>query len=150
MRIRSLNFGELTYEPADVIRFDDGLPGFPTLKEFILLASEEFQPLQYLQAVNDPPIAFPVINPSTIKKDYRVALPSEDAQQIGAAGPEDLLVYAIVTIPKEVERTTVNLLAPIILNSRTMVGKQVVLHGSDYPVQYPIWSVETPAGTSDT
>ena len=149
MQVRSLNFGDLTYVPADVIRFAEGLPGFPTLKEFILLASEEFHPLQYLQAVNDPPIAFPIIDPRAVKKDYHVALAPEDARQIGATGPEELLVYAIVTIPKEVERTTVNLLAPIILNSRTMSGKQIVLHGSDYPVQYPIWQAETAAETSD-
>ncbi|MBI1747856.1 MAG: flagellar assembly protein FliW [Acidobacteria bacterium] len=138
MQIQSLSFGELTYFADDVIRFAEGLPGFPNLKQFIFLDSEEFQPFQYLQAIDDPPIAFPLISPYLVKKDYHVVISAEDAMPLHAETPEDLLIYSIVTIPTQIEHTTINLLAPVVLNFRHMIGKQIILHGSDHPVQFPI------------
>ena len=41
MRIHTLNFGDLDIVPDAIIIFDDGLPGFPQLRRFVILERDE-------------------------------------------------------------------------------------------------------------
>jgi flagellar assembly factor FliW len=145
MKVKSLKFGELEYCGQDIVRFDAGIPGFPNLKNFIILTSDEFQPFQYLQAVDDPPIAFPLINPNLLIKSYQVLLGPEDLKDLRGNDCEGLLIFSIVTIPERIEHTTVNLLAPVVINSKTMLAKQVIQNGSSYSVRHPLFQTEVDA-----
>ena len=58
----------------------------------------------------------------------------------GAKQPGDVAVRAILTVRDPIEETTANLLAPVVLNPTTRLGRQVVLQDSDYPIRAAIFS----------
>lgn len=140
MKIKSLKFGELEFSEHDVVRFSEGIPGFPNLKNYIILANEALQPFQYLQAVDKPFLAFALISPYLLDKTYEVILSSEDMHDILGEDNTNLVVYVIVTIPEKVENATANLLAPVVINPTNMRAKQVIQKESRYSVKYPLLS----------
>jgi flagellar assembly factor FliW len=138
--VHSLNFGDLEIPESKVIHFNEGLPGFPQLRRFALLEQEALKPFQYLQSLDNPPIALLVINPMLVDPDYRLELAGSDMAEINATGVAELSVYAVATIPENPEQATLNLMAPIIIHESNRMGKQVILHQSRYSVKQPLFS----------
>ena len=139
MMIHSVNFGDLEIPEDRIIAFKEGLPGFPQLRRFTILESEELKPFQYLQALDDPPIALLIINPFLVDGSYHFDLSPADMEEIQTASPENVVVYAVATLPEEAEKATLNLMAPILINETNSVGKQVILHDSGYSVRHPLF-----------
>ena len=128
----------LAVEEKTAVRMPFGLLGFERIKEYLLLANPAETPFFWLQAPDDPSLAFLVINPFVAASSYHPDIPDEDARFLGLQGPEEALLFNIVTI-RASNRATVNLKGPIVFNRRTLVGKQVVLNNaSDYSVQHPL------------
>ena len=155
MRINTINFGDVEIAPDTIIRFDDGLPGFPQLRRFVVLEMEEIKPFQYLQALPDddtPPIALYLINPFLVDPSYEFRLTDSDMAAIKSTNSAELTIYAVVTIPEDPREATLNLMAPVVINERDHCGRQVILHDSKYSVRHPLMSdnAEQPeAGNSD-
>ena len=63
MRIHSVNFGDIEVPGDKIINFKEGVPGFPQIHRFATLEFEDLKPFQYLQALDDPPIALLIVNP---------------------------------------------------------------------------------------
>ncbi|MMZ71113.1 Flagellar assembly factor FliW [compost metagenome] len=53
---------------------------------------------------------------------------------------DQVQVMAMVTIHEQVHKSTMNLLAPIVLNPKKGKGKQVVLHQTGYSTRNLIWT----------
>jgi flagellar assembly factor FliW len=140
MHIHTVNFGDLTIPDEKVIEFKEGLPGFPRVHRFTILEFEDLKPFQYLQALDDPPIALFVINPFLIDPAYRFQISTTDMEDVFATRTEDLVIYAVATIPEDPQRATINLMAPIVINDDRRCGKQVILHESDYSVRHPLFN----------
>jgi flagellar assembly factor FliW len=138
MLIHAINFGEIEISEDRVLHFKEGVPGFPNLRRFAMLEFEELKPFQYLQAVEDPPIALLVVNPFLIDPDYKFQLSKSDMEDIRATGTEEIAVYVVATIPDNPEEGTVNLMAPIVIHENQNCGKQVILHDSGYSVKQPL------------
>ena len=138
MLIHSVNFGELEIAEEKIISFKEGLPGFPQIKRFTILEHEELKPFQYLQAMDEPPIALLIVNPFLVEGSYRFELSPSDMEEIQSEGPESVAVFAVATVPEEAEEATLNLMAPILINEKKRVGKQVILHESGYSVRHPL------------
>lgn len=115
-----------------------GLLGFEQIKNFVLLTDPEAEPFLWLQVVNDPGLAFLVVSPFLVKADYRPDLSEQDVEFLDVASPEDVLMFNIVTVrPNGV--STVNLKGPIVLNRRTLVGKQIIpTNVADLPLKFPL------------
>jgi len=47
-------------------------------------------------------------------------------------------LLSVVTIRSDPLKVTANLRAPIVVNAKKMLAKQIILVDSDYPVQYPV------------
>ena len=139
MLVRTLNFGDLDVPEDKIISFKEGLPGFPQIHHFTMLEQDEIKPFQYLQSLDDPPIAFLVINPFLIDQGYKFDLSPGDMEDIGSLGTEDVAVYAVATVPEDSEKATLNLMAPIMINELNRCGKQVILHDSEYSVKHPLF-----------
>ena len=143
MRIRTINFGDLDINPDSIIVFDDGLPGFPQLRRFVILDMEEIKPFQYLQALPDddtPPIALYLINPFMVDPSYDFRLTDSDMEAIKSMNSTELTIYTVATIPADPREATVNLMAPIVVNEKDRRGRQVILHDSKYSVRHPLMS----------
>ncbi len=138
MLINTVNFGALDVPEEKTISFKEGLPGFPQLHKFVVLELDELKPFQYLQALDDPPIAFFVINPFLLDPTYEFRLTAPDMEDVQSTNSAELAVYVVATIPEDPGGATVNLMAPVVINHRARCGKQVILHESKYSVQHPL------------
>lgn len=127
----------LTVKPENIIKMPLGLMGFEHIKQFVLLSKPDEAPFGWLQVVGDANLAFLVVSAFDVLPGYQPDVSDEDARFLGLEGPEDALVYGIVTLRGT--QGTVNLKGPVILNRRTLVGKQVVImNAAEYSLQQPL------------
>jgi flagellar assembly factor FliW len=137
--IETTRFGRIEIERGRIIRFSNGLLGFPENKDFVILEHKPNSPFCWLQSVDAPALAFVLTNPFLVQKDYLEKLPSA-AKKI--FGPNEnggrKVVFALVTIPPgEPEKMTVNLLGPLVIDLAVGTGSQVVLADSGYSHRHP-------------
>lgn len=127
-----------SFQDDVIVSFPAGLIGFPHLRSFFLFEPSESYPLKFLQSIQEPEISFTCLDVAAIKKDYEFALSAEEAEALALEKPEDALVLALVVIPKDPRQMTANLAGPLVINSQTKKGRQVVLSIEKYPLKYPI------------
>jgi len=127
--------------PEDVlISFPAGLIGFPHLRSFRLFEPAGSYPLKFLQSVEEAEISFTCIDVAAIKMDYEFALSEEEAQTLALEKPEDALVLALVVIPEDPRQMTANLAGPLVVNTLSKQGRQVILNTENYSLKFPIIS----------
>ena len=125
------NFGNLSIEKENIITFEQGLLGFEELKQFAIIDLEECLPFEWLVSVEDPIVAFPILNPTLFFSDYKPSLPKDDLALLNIKKEKDVETFCIVTLGKKPEDVTLNLKGPILINMKNKMGKQVVL-AEDY------------------
>lgn len=144
MQIKTRVFGEVTIDDEKVIHFPGGIIGFPDLQDFALIHDEErgTDTIHWLQSLQEPGFAMPVMDPLLVRPDYNPEVDDELLKNIGELQPDELLVMVTVTVPKgNVEKMTVNLKGPIVINAAQRLAVQVIVEGDDYPVKYPIYEI---------
>lgn len=124
IKFKTSRFGDLEVEKDKVINFPTGLVGFPDINRFILIDHRD-TPLKWLQALDDPEIAFIVVPPSTIVAEYNIELDKTVKQYLELENNDDLAV--LVTIRVNGDDVIANFQGPIVINSRSMTGAQLVL-----------------------
>jgi flagellar assembly factor FliW len=142
MRIQTRMFGDIDITADDVIVFPAGIPPFNELREYCLLAREEEPGLCCLQAVRAPDIAFAVLPPAVIIGEYEIDLSDADAAEIQLERVEDAELFVILAVHREPSRVTANLRAPLVINRRRRLGKQVILQETEYPRQHMLHVVD--------
>jgi flagellar assembly factor FliW len=135
---------ELTEAPASklktkvIINLPLGLLGFERIKQYNLLARPEEAPFLWLQRPDDCNLGFLAISPSECAFSYQPDLHPDDVTFLKLHAPDDALVLNIVTLRGD-NQATVNLKGPIVINRRTLIGKQVVpVNAATYSVQHPL------------
>jgi flagellar assembly factor FliW len=124
--LTSSALGALRVDESSVIDFPEGLLGFASLKKFVLLEREDTAPFQWLQCLTDPDVALPVVDPNCIFSGYSCIPTSEELFSLGAESCSDLLLRVVAIIPDDPFNATVNLKAPVLINYRNMVGRQII------------------------
>ncbi|WP_405170834.1 flagellar assembly protein FliW [Paenibacillus sp. FSL H8-0280] len=137
IKIHTSMWGEVEVQDEDVYQFPKGLPGFDEETEFALIPWED-TPFSYLQSAREPGLAFLLVNPFTFVPDYNFELGEVDKEELEII--EQVSVYSMVTIHSQANKSTMNLLAPVVLNPEQHIGKQVVLHQSSYDTRHLIWA----------
>ncbi|MCR9143613.1 MAG: flagellar assembly protein FliW [bacterium] len=131
--------GQVEIAPEDILTFPEGLFGFPDVREFTVLAEKGDSPFLWLQCVNDPELAFVIIDPALFISDYTPQLAPGDLELLQTKQIDDCDMYVIVTIPeKHPEKMTANLQGPILLNKSKQIGRQVISHHSKHFVRVQI------------
>ena len=137
MTVNTKPFGAIEVDERQQVSFPQGLLGFENLKSFVLLDAAQ-PPFYWLQSLNDPEVAFVLIDPVIFKPDYTPDVPAEELEEIGINGGENQLVFAIVTIPEQQERMTANLQGPVIINKQSKIGRQVISRSQRWKVRHYI------------
>jgi len=119
---------ETEYSYTDVIEFAAGIIGFPDMRRAALVPMPDFEPFYWLASLDDESTRFIVMNPREVFSDYDPQTPAELESVINS----DEGIYVMVKISSDWEKTTVNLRAPIVLNSELKKGVQLILGDSDY------------------
>jgi len=138
MKIKTGRFGEIEVGDGDIIVMKGSILGFGHLKRFILLIQDEHTPLCWLQAVDDPAVAFVVVNPRVVKPDYNPVVPEADLEFLDIRNKDDAALLSIVTVRMQPFGVTANIKAPILINAVNKMAKQVVLDDPEYPIQHNV------------
>ncbi|WP_141335957.1 MULTISPECIES: flagellar assembly protein FliW [unclassified Paenibacillus] len=136
MLLKTETLGEVLYQEQDILNFSQGIPGFEKFQKFLIIQQEEDLPFAYLQSIELDRLQFVLINPFIIYKSYEFELSSELLEELEIESEEDVEIWCIVTVQERVEETTVNLMAPVVLNKTKRIGKQVVLHHWCYQTKH--------------
>lgn len=147
MKIETVNFGTIEIEEDKVIYFKEGIPGFEDEKEFVIILNEDLDnPFHFLQSKNTGELSFVIVNPFEIFKDYDIEIPETTVKKLKIEKKEDLVIYSIVVVPEDISKMTVNLLGPIVINSREKLGKQVIIEDSRYTTKELIFKEASEKG----
>ena len=143
MKINTKVFGEIEIADDKIIHFPSGIIGFPDLTDFALVHDEEkgVGAIHWLQSVQEPAFAMPVMDPLLVRPDYNPEIDDELLKSIGELIPEEMLVLVTVTVPGDLTKMSVNLRGPIIINAAEKKACQVIIDGEDYAVKYPIYDI---------
>ena len=143
MKFDTPRFGTIEVEEDKLLRFEQGLPGFPTCKRFVVMEHDLETPLKWLQCVDRPEVAFLVVEPEQIVGSYQVDVPDSVLQQLGLEKPEpsDVALFVILNIADE--KLTANLRAPVVVNVAERRAFQLILDRPDVPLQHPVAPAET-------
>lgn len=140
MVINTRIFGEVTIDDDKMIHFPKGIVGFPELQDFALIHDAEDGNqggIRWMQNVQEPNFAMPVIDPLAVRPDYNPEVDDELLKTIG--GIDDILVLTTITVPSDLTKMSVNLKAPIIINMDSRKACQIILDNDDFPVKYLIY-----------
>lgn len=117
-----------------VIEFDSGIPGFPRSRRFRLVATGEDSAFQVLESLDEEGVAIIVTEPWLWFAEYGPELGDADRAALGIDDAADAAVVCTVTVDAEAQRAWANLRAPIVINTRSRTGRQVVLD-DDHPLR---------------
>ena len=137
MKVATKAYGPIDVDDRQKIIFPQGLLGFESLKDYILLDAER-QPFYWLQSVDVEQVAFILVNPFLFRPDYELNISNEELAEIGIHSPEKALIFTIVTAPSDGSSMTANLQGPLIINRNSRTGKQAVLSDSRWKTKHDI------------
>ena len=137
MKVATKAYGPIDVDERQKIVFPQGLFGFESLKDYILLDAER-QPFYWLQSTDAEQVAFILVNPFLFRPDFELNISNEELAEIGIRIPEKALVFSIVTIPPDGGPMTANLQGPLVINRDTMTGRQVILSDGRWKTKHDI------------
>ena len=143
MKAATRLFGEIEIDESKIITFEDGIIGFPDMKKFTLIFDEEKEDrpsISWLQSMDEPEIAFPVMDPLFVCETYNPSVEDELLKNLGTKKEDNLYVLVTVTVPQNIKELAVNLKAPIVINTDTRKASQIIVE-DDLPVRYRIYEI---------
>lgn len=143
MEINSRIFGKIEIDDDKIITIPNGVLGFEKYTRYAIAFDSEQESkngIMWLQCVDEPELAFPVMDPMFIVKDYKPVVEDEWLAPIGKfESDEELYILSVLTVPSDLTKMTINLKAPIIINTSTRLGCQIIVNNEEYPVRYNVY-----------
>lgn len=139
MLVNTKHFGEINLDENKIIEFKDGILGFEEYKKYTLLYDEESgerPDISWLQSIEEPTLAIPVISPFLVRTDYNPVIEDELLKPLGEIHEDNVVALVSITVPSDIEKITANLRAPFIINSDAKLGAQLIVENQDYEVKY--------------
>lgn len=143
MMIPTARFGMVRIDPQRILTFPSGLPGFARLHRFALLWADAREIFWWMQAIEDPQVAFLVSDPALWVPDYEVAIDAAAQRVLGLADREDAAVLAVVS--RQAERLTANLRSPLVINPAAGRAIQWLPAESPWSLQHELVRFAEPA-----
>jgi len=133
--IETLSWGKLEVDEEQIYHFSKGIPGFDEETDFVLITIPE-TPFGYLQSIREKGLSFLLGDPFAFYPSYEFELPDDEAEELGI--DTELIIRCIITLKESVDQSTMNLLAPIVMNPLGHSGKQIVLHRTPYHTKHSL------------
>lgn len=138
MIIQTRYHGETAILEDQILSFENGLPGFLDEKKFVILPLSEESPFLVLQSVTTEELAFIVTSPFVFFKEYEFDLDEATTELLELEASEDVEVIVLLTIEEPFDKTTANLKAPVVVNRKKKLAKQVILQDAAYQTKHLI------------
>ncbi|MCA1055297.1 flagellar assembly protein FliW [Rossellomorea aquimaris] len=146
MKLHTKYHGEIDVKEDDILKFEQGIPGFLDEKQFVLLPLEENDWFLILQSITTPELGFVVTDPFLFTNEYDFELDSGSVELLELSSEKDVKVLTILTMKITLKESTANLQAPIIINLANNKAKQVILNDRDYQTKHLIFAQSEQAG----
>jgi flagellar assembly factor FliW len=141
VNIHTTRFGVVGIKKEKIIEMPNGLLGFPDNKQFVMLPHEENSPFFWYQSIDEAALAFVLTSPFIFKPDYEVDLEDtvKEMSWNENGKKEHLELFVIVNIPKgSPHKISINLIGPILINTKTRQAVQMVLSNGLYSHKFPL------------
>ncbi len=142
MELATKYCGKMIIDARAIITFPAGIPGFEEERSFVLIELPQMGStiFQTLQSVTTPSLAFIVVNPYMLTRDYEFTLDDATIERLRITEKEELGVFSVVALKDPFEKSTLNLKAPIIINYKAQMGKQFIIPTDAYETKTPLSS----------
>jgi flagellar assembly factor FliW len=140
VEVPTKRFGTINVDEHKILRFPEGLIGFPEYRRYIVLDLDKGGFLQWLQCVDEASLGFVILDPRVPFVDYDPVFTPEDLEGLEASSADELVLLCVVTVPQDVKQMTANLLAPLVINPAKRLGKQVIISDPKYTTKHQVFS----------
>ena len=138
-QVDTKRFGPIDVDPDLVIEMLEGMIGFENCREYVVVRHDDKSAFRWLQSLEKPDVAFPVVEPFSFRPDYAPTISDTDARILGLKQDTPTLLFVVVSVPGGDPRAmTANLLAPIVINGLTRHGKQVIIQDEGYGTKHEV------------
>jgi len=134
--VTTTRFGELKTDEEHIVDFPKGLLGFENQRRYALISRPESHPFVHLQSMDDPGLAFVVVNPRLFFPYYKVEIDPREIAELSTTDMGRIETWVIVTVPEDWSRMSANLQGPILVNRANNRAKQVVLVHGPYTTRH--------------
>jgi flagellar assembly factor FliW len=139
-------FGKIDIDDSKIITLDKGIIGFPDLKQFTLIFDSEKENdgtpgIMWFQSMDEPQFAMPVIIPNYVVPDYNPIVNDELLNGLGELNEKNIYVITTISVPEDIKNMTINLKAPIVINTETLKGAQIIVENEDALVRFPVYDI---------
>lgn len=121
MQISTTRFGALEISEETFIKFPWGIPGFETLKSFVLIEHRD-GPFHWLQSTEDPDVAFLVCHPDVHGVYYKV--PENRLKELDIQNEDDLAILNLISMEREQNQVRFHIRSPLLVNTISRTGQQ--------------------------
>ena len=140
MKVNTTRFGDIDIADDKILNFVSPIIGYNEYSKFTIVEQENNELFQWLQCVENPELAFPISIPSYFNIDYNFEIDDVTQEKLELADVQIFLIYNIVTIPNSNPKgATINLLAPILINSQTNNAMQYIITNSFYTSRHSLF-----------
>ena len=119
------------------VYFEKGIPGLEEYKNYEINQVEGSDKFKTITSMEESNISFVAISPFDLKNDYEINLNDEIIKNLQIESPKDVLILNLITLGQTLEKSTVNLKAPVIINIKNNKGKQLILQDDKYSIREP-------------
>jgi flagellar assembly factor FliW len=123
-------------QETSLYNFSKGIPGFEEHLQFRIIDISD-APFSYLQSEVMPEISLLIADPFIFFPNYEFEIPASVEEELQLR--TDFLVRCVVTLNEKIEQSTINLLAPLIMNTSNRCAKQVILHTTEFNSKHLLW-----------
>ncbi len=142
MLVNTKYMGSIEADHESIVCFEQGLPGFSNLREFMLLPVEGNIALNYLQSLEQADICFVLVNPFLVIEQYDIEISEDTIAALEIKNVGDISLFSILTITDSIKDTTANLAAPIVVNTANRKARQEILNDSKYEIRHKLYKGE--------
>ena len=143
IKINTTKFGEVEIDKSLIFEFISPIIGFNDLKKYTIIDYKPDSPFKWLQSMEDMDLTFPITLCSFFGIDYQFDIPDEEAQNLGIESADDIFVCNIANIPSSnPQGATINMLAPIIINTVNKKAMQIILKNTEFEVRHKLFNEE--------
>ncbi|MBQ3671861.1 MAG: flagellar assembly protein FliW [Treponema sp.] len=137
MEVKTKTMGTVSVTDDKILTFPNGIFGFENYHKYALIDAE-YKPLLWLQSLDEQNLAFLLIDPFLIEKNYELDVDDKMLFEIDIESPTDVIVFSIITVPNDGGPATANLQGPIVINKKNNQALQVILSDSKWSTKHNI------------
>lgn len=139
MKLKTRDLGEVEIDEREIVTFTGPIFGFEKYRRFAFLYDKDLsEHFIWLQSVEEPGLCFILVQPDLITDHYEPNLPPEAKDILGDG---EYMCWLMASIREPLQKSTVNLRSPIVVNAAQHQAGQFVLE-SNLPIRHPLLKEE--------